>query len=205
MSWGIIAGATIGAVASSSSSKSADKTIERTSDASNQLIADQFDRTEANLSPFIEGASGAFQLQQAQSGALGPEAQRQAFADFNESPGVAFMRERGLRNIDRNAARPGGGGLVGGNRDKANIAFSQGLAQQDFSNQFNRAGAVTGTGLTAAQALGGVAGAAAQGQANTINTAGSIMAQNQINRGNTFASAFGDIGAVYAARKADQE
>ena len=176
----------------------------------NQLIRDQYVANAATLSPFINGASGAYELQQAQSGALGPEAQQEAFDNYNESPGVAFLRERGLRGIDRNAAAQGS--LIGGNRDKARIDYATGMAQQDYGNQFNRLGSVTGTGLTAANALAGIGTDAAQGQAqntvnsgiaqsNAFNAQGFAQAQGQANKYNAFSSAFGDLGAIYGNRK----
>ena len=176
----------------------------------NQLIRDQYNANAATLSPFIQGSEGSSQLQQAQSGALGPEAQQEAFNNYNESPGVAFMRERGLRGIDRNAAAQGS--LIGGNRDKARIDYATGVAQQDYGNQFNRLGSVTQTGLSAANALAGVGTSAAQGQsqntmnagigaANAFNAQGAAQAQGQLNKYNAFSSAFGDLGAIYGNRK----
>jgi hypothetical protein len=201
MSFGIIAtvGATLGAAALTSRSqrKAADTQVQASSNA-NQLIRQQFLETKGQLQPFITGAAPAFQLQQAQSGALGAPAQQQAFQNFNESPGVAFMRERGLRAIDRNAAARGS--LIGGNTDKARISFSQGIAQQDFGNQFNRLGSITGTGLAAAQALGGVGSQAAQGQASNVQQAGIAQAQGQLGRAKTFGSALGDLSAIFGNR-----
>jgi hypothetical protein len=116
------------------------------------------------------GQGGSFQIQQALSGALGPEAQGLAFEQFQESPGVEFLRNQGLRLIESGAGATGG--LGGGDRLRALTEFSQGLALQDLSNQFNRLGAVTGTGLTAAQALGGVSGQAAAGQSQALAKSG---------------------------------
>lgn len=217
-----VAGATVGsAVIGSKAQKKAAKTqaqsqqqsgdtqLKASTDA-NALIREQFQQTQAQLQPFITGAAPAFQLQQAQSGALGSEAQQQAFQDFNESPGVAFLRERGLRGIDRNAAASGA--LVGGNTDKARIAFSQGLAQQDFGNQFNRLQQVTGTGLSAANALAGVGtNTAAQQGANIVGAgqgvaqgqanAGLAMAQGRLGQANTFSSSIGDLSAIFGNSK----
>lgn len=133
-----------------------------------QGIADRFRETSETLDPFITGGLSSFDLQQAQSGALGPEAQAEAFANFNESPGVSFLREQGLRGIESGSAATGG--LGGGDRLRELTRFSQGLATQDFGNQFNRLGALTGVGLTGAQALAGVGSTAAQGQAQAILT-----------------------------------
>lgn len=107
----------------------------------------QFDIGQERLEPFFQEAVPAFQLQAALSGAQGPEAQAQAFADFEEDPGTAFLREQGLRLIDTGAAATGG--LGGGDRLKALTEFSQGLALQDLSGRFNRLGVVSGQGQTA--------------------------------------------------------
>jgi hypothetical protein len=74
--------------------------------------------------------------QQALSGALGKEAQAQAFQEFQESPNVQFLREQGLREV-------GSGVPTGGNRLRELTKFSQGLALQDLQNQFNRLGATS--------------------------------------------------------------
>lgn len=150
------------------------------------LIADQFAQTRDVLNPFIKGAGGAFERQQALSGALGAEAQAQAFREFQESPNVAFLREQGLKGIDQSASAFGG--LGGGQRLKALTQFSQGLAQQDLANQFNRLGAVTGTGLGAGQALAGFGGQQAAQQASLIGQAGQAQAQGALGRGQAFQS-----------------
>lgn len=108
-----------------------------------------FGQTEQAFQPFREGGVQSFQIQQALSGALGPEAQAQAFQQFQESPNVSFLREQGLQGIDRQLAARGG--LGGASRLKAISEFNQGLAQQDFQNQFNRLGSVTNVGLGATQ------------------------------------------------------
>jgi hypothetical protein len=69
------------------------------------------------------------------------EQQAQAFQNFAESPGVQFAREQGLRGIESESAVTGG--LGGGQRLRELTRFSQGLALQDFSNQFNRLGATS--------------------------------------------------------------
>jgi len=156
------------------------------------LSAQQFAQTQERLDPFISGASGAFERQQALSGALGPEAQQQAFSQFQESPNVAFLREQGLRGIDTQASARGQ--LGSGSREKARIGFSQGLALQDFNNQFNRLGAVTGTGLGAAQSLAGFGSQSAGQQAQLIGQAGAAQAQGAIGRGQAFQSGLAGIG-----------
>ena len=111
----------------------------------------QFDIGQSRIEPFFQEAVPAFQLQAAFSGSRGPEAQREAFAGFQESPNVAFLREQGLRGVEGQAAATGG--LGGGERLRELTRFSQGLALQDFENQFNRLGIISGRGQTAGSEL----------------------------------------------------
>ena len=112
----------------------------------------QFGLGFTEVQPFREAARGllgefdtqdpaaALNQLRAISGALGPDAQAEAFQAFEESPGVAFLRERGLRGVDRRAAA--GGGLGSGRRLEALTQFSQGLALQDLVRQTGVLGGV---------------------------------------------------------------
>ncbi len=53
---------------------------------------EQFLTTEAGFQPYMEGGERAFQLQQALSGVLGPEAQAEAYQNYQQSPGVLNRR-----------------------------------------------------------------------------------------------------------------
>lgn len=110
------------------------------------------------LQPFQQGGTQAQQLQLAQSGAFGPEAQQAAFDAFTASPGQEFLRREGQRNLTRNAAALGG--IGGGNVRRALVQQGVGFAAQDFGNQFNRLAQLSGQGLTAA---GGIAQLGGQG------------------------------------------
>lgn len=150
--------------------KEAGKAIQESGREAAAVTREIFGETKEQLLPFIEGGVPGFEKQQALSGALGPEAQAQAFADFQEDPGTQFLREQGLRLINTGAAA--GGNLGGGERLRELTKFSQGLALQDLGNRFNQLGAVTGTGLSAASALGGVGTGAAKGISQALISAG---------------------------------
>ena len=194
MALGFLLGAGLSLLGARESAKGAEKAAETAagaSDRSAEIIEKQFQTTKEALDPYIAGGPAAFEQQQALSGALGADAQRQAYADYVESPGVAFAREQGLRGINQQASAMGG--LGGGNRLKRLTEYSQGLALQDFNNYFNRLGTVTGTGLTAAQALGGVSGQAAAGQAQMTQLAGSQRAEGQTAAQQAYASGLSNI------------
>lgn len=159
-----------------------------------ELVSEQFGVTEEQISPFLERqvtpeAGLSLQKQQAISGALGPEAQAEAFAAFEESPGVAFAREQGVRGIESETAVTGGAG--GGDRLRELTRFSQGLALQDLQNQFGRL-SVTGAGerdvvaqeaqeierqQRAAFGLGGIRGSTAVQEANLLTGGAAKVAE----------------------------
>ena len=123
-----------------------------------------FQQAAGGVNQFTGAGVSAQQQQAALSGALGNEAQQQAFASFNESPGQAFLREQGLRQVTNAASATGG--LVGGNVLSELQRQGQGLAQQDFANQFNRLGQLTAQGQQAAGQAGQFLSQAGQQQGN---------------------------------------
>lgn len=100
------------------------------------------------LNPWVNQGISANDQQAALSGAMGPEAQAQAYAQFRESPGQQFLREQGERAVMRNAAAMGG--LGGGNVMKELTRYGQGMAAQDLQNQFSRLGSVADRGMQGA-------------------------------------------------------
>ena len=166
-----------------------------------QQVSDLFGTGTQGLQPFVEPGQLASQQQAALSGVLGPEAQAQAFADFSASPGQAFLQEQGERGITRNAAAIGG--LSGGNVQQELIRFGQGLAAQDFGNQFARLGEVAQTGFGAATNIAGLQGeqAGLQGQLGAFGAsipigASQLVAANRFQAGRDIAQQIGGTSAV---------
>ena len=112
----------------------------------------QFDITQQQLAPFQQAGVSALEQQQALIGLGGQEAQQQAFAGLEESRGQQFLRERGQKNLLRNAAAIGG--IGGGNVREALVQQGVGFAQQDIQNQFGRLGQIAGQGQAAATNVG---------------------------------------------------
>lgn len=98
---------------------------------------------------YQQGGEQAQQMNAALTGALGADAQAQAYAQFQESPGQAYLREQAERGLTRNAAAIGG--LGGGAVRSALQEQAIGMAAQDFENQFNRRGTVADRGMNAAR------------------------------------------------------
>ena len=123
---------------------------------------------------YSQGGAEAQQLQAALTGALGPDAQAQAIANFQESPGQKYLREQTERGVLRNAASVGG--LGGGNVLKALQANAAGLASQDFQNQFNRLSNVADRGMTASGTMADLFSNLGSRQAQMRNQMGTNIA-----------------------------
>lgn len=108
----------------------------------------QAELARAEYSPFREAGLRALQQQEALSGTLGPEAQQQAFAAFQESPGQRFLQQRQEQALLRNQAAIGG--LGGGQVRTALQQQAMGFAQQDLANQLQRLSALSSQGYGAA-------------------------------------------------------
>jgi hypothetical protein len=135
------------------------------------LTAERLAETEAQVTPFISQEAGpSLQAQQALSGALGPEAQAEAFANFQEDPGTEF------RELTK---------------------FSQGLALQDLSNRFNQLGATSAgeQALTARQQAAATnLGSIRSGL--TAQQSGAIVGEGQAKAEGLVASAAGLRGGI---------
>jgi len=126
------------------------------------------------LSP-LQRASGLI-------GAEGPDVQARLFEDFQESPGVGFLRDQGIRGINNLAAATGGTG--GGNRLKALSAFNQGLALQDFNNQLSQLLNIGNVDLGIASGLSNLRQGLGNNNAQAFTNIGNANANAALNRGN---------------------
>jgi len=132
-------------------------------------------RALAPLSPFAQQGQQASQIQAVQSGALGPEAQQQAFQQFNNSPGQQFAIDQGRQNILRSAAATQGTG--GGNVLRELNRQGIGQAQQFFQQGFNNLGQVANRGFNAAGAQSGIQERGGQNLSNLALQGGVLPAQ----------------------------
>lgn len=119
-----------------------------------------------SLRPYSDAGAQSTELELALSGAAGPEAQAEAYANFQESPGQKFLRERQEQSLLRNAAATGG--LQGGNVLTALQEQAQGIASQDLQRQVANLQSISGRGLQAAGQIGSLQTQAgmARGQAS---------------------------------------
>lgn len=115
----------------------------------------QYDQTRTDMLPWLEAGRGAL-------GRLNdPNA-------FTASPGYAFQREEGTRDIGNSFAAQGG--AQSGNALRRLAEFNSGLAAQDYGNWWNRQAGLAGVGQTSAQNLGSFG-------ANTSGNVSNLLAQ----------------------------
>lgn len=134
------------------------------------------------LSPWATTGAPANADQADLMGLNGQPAADAAMAKFQQSPGYGYQVQQGLRAVDAGAASQGI--LRSGATIKAEETLGSNLANQDFSNYWNRLQQLSGNGLTAA---GGIAGAATGGATQIANTdASAAQAQSNI---------YGNIGS----------
>ncbi len=123
-----------------------------------------YDEAQDYQAPYREYGQEAAQRQAALTGALGPEAQQAAFAEYQQSPALDFLQSQSERALTRNAAAMGG--IGGGNVRQDLNKLTAELYSQDFQNQFNRLGDIATRGYgasgTSAQLGGQQAGLMAQ-------------------------------------------
>ena len=148
------------------------------------------DQSRADLAPY--NTQGALATTDASNllGLNGPDAAAAAMGNFQTSPGYQFSLDQGLRAVDAGAAASGFG--RSGAALKAEQTFGTGLADQEFSNYYNRlynlsnlgenaaaktgANAITtgsgiaGTDLSLGSAQTSIYGNAAQGIGNAVNS-----------------------------------
>lgn len=127
------------------------------------------------------GGAEAQNLQAALSGALGPEAQAEAYANYQASPGFQYSLDEAERALRRNEAATGG--LGGGRLKQELMKQAIGMTSQEFGGMFDRLGDVAGRGMEGAKALGGLAQTGAGLYGDVGMTEGTVLADLLSGRG----------------------
>ena len=139
-------------------------------DSANASVQNAKNEANSFLNPYNQAGQKSVDLQAAYTGALGPEAQKSAFAAYTNSPGQAWLRQQGEESIMNQAAATGGVG--GGDVLKELQKFGTGLASQDFQNQYDRLATLTNQGMNAGTNMGNFSmNAGNQISNNTMNAA----------------------------------
>jgi len=129
----------------------------------------------------------ALEEQQAISGLLGPERQRQAIAKIEQGGGYQAQVQAGEEAILQRASATGG--LRGGNVQAALGQFRPALLQQAIENQYSRLGGLTALGGTVARDLA----TSGQGATEFLTRAGQAAAAGTAAGGERSATAIGNL------------
>lgn len=165
----IAAAATVGgAVIGANGAKKAAKTQAAAADATIAEQRRQYDQTRADFAPWREAGGAAIT---SLSDMLGPG------YDHTTSPGYQFRFDEGMRAVENSAAARGM--LASGGTLKDLVRFGQGVAADDFNDQFNRTASVAAGGQQVNTTLAGLG-------ANTANQVGNALIQ----QGNARASGY---------------
>jgi hypothetical protein len=163
--------------------------------ASESAIAEQRRQqaeAERLLAPYMQAGQGALGQQQALLGLAGPEAQKAAIAQLEQSPQFQALVQQGEEGILQNASATGG--LRGGNTQAALAQFRPAMLSQLIQQQMAQLGGLSGMGQQASM------GAAGFGQQGAQNVMGQLTAQGQAQagaamaQGQGLANLFGGIG-----------
>ena len=172
MSWGAVAtaaGSLIGGALSANGAKKGADAQERGQQASIAEQRRQYDQTRADMEPWrLAGADGLNRLR----GLLAnPDS-------IQDSAAYQWRMDQGLQGMDRSAAARGA--LYSGGQSADLMRFGQGLASQEYNDQWNRLSGLAGVGQNVNTQLG-------QFGANAASNIGNAYA----NIGNARASAYG--------------
>jgi hypothetical protein len=154
---GAVAAPAIGAWIGGDAAKNASQEQVRAADQGMAAVEGQQAATDARFDPYGQAGLNALQMQEALSGALGPQAQQQAIQQYQNSPQFQSMLQAGNDNILANASATGN--LRGGNTQGALAQFAPQLLNQMLQQQYQNLGGLSSMGL---QATGQQAGYGAQ-------------------------------------------
>lgn len=119
------------------------------------VLSDYYNQAVGYQQPFYDQGIAANEMMAAYSGALGPDAQREAYANYEMSPGVQWAMQQGIQGIDQSSAA--NQQLLSGNRLQELQKYGTGVAMQDFGNQYNRLAGLSQQGQGAAGIMSGAA------------------------------------------------
>lgn len=144
-----------------------------------------YEKSSANLSPFIQSGQGANNLLSSFYGINGdPALGENALAAFARSPDYQFALREGIGALDNSAASKGS--LLSGNQLRAVTEYGSGLATQNLGNYLARLSGMSGQGIQA----GGILGNIGTGAGNSVGTTSANLGNAYMASGTADASGY---------------
>lgn len=147
------------------------------------------DSAVSTLDPFVQGGTRVNALLLDYLGANGPDAQRTAFANFQNDPGFQQQLQAGIGALDRSATARGG--LYSGAAMKGVANYGQQFQRQAFNDRINALSGQANQGAAAAGASAGIQSEAGNNLGQMAFGFGQQNAANRINLGNANAASRG--------------
>ena len=144
----------------------------------------QYNQNRADLKPYMDIGYKSLASISDLLGYNGAEAQAKAMQSFQQDPGQQFMLKQGIGALDQSAASKGG--LFSGRQMKALNDYGQGMANQNYSNYYNRLWNNANMGRGTATGVAEMGSNYANSMSNLYGQRGQIGANR----------AYGDAGAM---------
>ncbi len=134
----------------------------------------QLAQNQQNFQPYLNAGQNALSQMGNLNGLNGQDAANTAMSTFQASPGYQYQLSQGLNAVDHGAAAVGMG--RSGATLRAEQTLGANLANQDFSNYYNRLNGLATLGQSSAAGVGSLNGQQTSGIASTDTSAGSADA-----------------------------
>lgn len=183
---GIAAAGAIGsAVIGSKAAKKAASAQQQSTQAGIDEIRRQYDLSRTDLAPWRQAGGTAITT---------GLAMLQPGYDYTASPGYQFRLDEGLRGVQNSAAAHGI--LQSGGTLKGIDKYAEGLAAQDFADQFNRYMAIASGGQQATTNGAIMGNQAGHSIADLLTQAGNAKASGYIGSANAIAQGIGGVSSA---------
>lgn len=155
----------------------------------------QFDLTRQDFAGGIEAGDVSRERLLEFLGVRGPEAEQRAIQGFTESPGQAFLRERGIRQANRAASVSGG--LGGGNILEELNRQGIGFAGQFLGERKDRLAGVAGQGLAQVGQQAGIGANISGNISSLLGRRGQARASGILGRASGLRRGLGQVAGAF--------
>ncbi|MHC9085339.1 hypothetical protein ACYX7E_09905 [Luteimonas sp. RIT-PG2_3] len=142
-------------------------------------------QTQQNIQPYLDSG---------QSGLNGLAGLLNDPNSIKDSQAYQFRFNQGLQGLDRSAASRGS--LYSGGADADRISFGQGLASQEYGDQWNRLAGLAQLGQNAAVGVSSLGQQSANAIGNLHSANGQAQAGGQIGSANAWSNALGGLAGL---------
>lgn len=188
MSWGAVIGAAAGLVGTAMSNRGASRGADAAAQAQLAAIDEQrrqYDQTREDMMPWLTAGRGA--LGRLEGLLANPDS-------IQNSAAYQWRFNQGLQGLDRSAAARGN--LFSGGHHADVLGYGQGMASQEYTDQWNRLAGLAGVGQTTASNLGSFGANAASNVGNALGNIGQARQSMYQQQGQNYANLAYGLGGL---------